>query len=258
MHMPPNPFQWEVTLVQSTQPVKESVVLEQAAAQPIGATQTSRPAPTSRMAQTPLSHARTTSVQPTVDTSMSERSNVETLLSAAQTVPQTEPLITDSTPSVHQTADAARQQPDPLPNKTIQEPSAPTTTETPSHPESGPVSDPVPLLQTHVMASAQSSPPSSPQTDYSWLQRMIFQRLEQLKRSSRPQLDEGRPLKVLVKAVVSNDGNLLASEVVKSSGLQHIDQEAIALVQRAFPMQFEHPLDRQQVAMRIPITYSRE
>ena len=87
---------------------------------------------------------------------------------------------------------------------------------------------------------------------------MIFQRLEDLKRSSRPRIDDVRPMKVLVKAIVSNEGNLLASEVVKSSGLPHIDQEAMALVQRAFPMQFDRPLDRQQVAMRIPITYSRE
>lgn len=94
--------------------------------------------------------------------------------------------------------------------------------------------------------------------DYGWLQQAIFQRLEELKRSSRPSLDDSRPLKVLVKAVVSREGILLDSAVVKSSGLDRIDQEAMALVQRAFPMQLDRPLDRQQVAMRIPITYSRE
>lgn len=62
----------------------------------------------------------------------------------------------------------------------------------------------------------------------------------------------------MVKAVVSRDGTLLDFAVVKSSGLDRIDQEAMALVQRAFPMQLDRPLDRQQVAMRIPITYSRE
>lgn len=94
--------------------------------------------------------------------------------------------------------------------------------------------------------------------DYSWLQQAIFRRLEELKRSSRPSLDDSRPLKVLVKAVVSREGILLDSAVVKSSGMDRIDQEAMALVQRAFPMQLDRPLDRQQVAMRIPITYSRE
>jgi len=50
----------------------------------------------------------------------------------------------------------------------------------------------------------------------------------------------------------------LDSSVAKSSGLAHIDEEAIALVQRVFPMQFARTLDREQIVMRIPITYSRE
>jgi TonB family protein len=62
----------------------------------------------------------------------------------------------------------------------------------------------------------------------------------------------------MVKAVVSKEGALLDSSVAKSSGLEHIDQEAMALVQRAFPMQLDRTLDRQQIVMRIPITYSRE
>ncbi len=94
--------------------------------------------------------------------------------------------------------------------------------------------------------------------DYGWLQQAISRRLEELKRASRPSLDESRPLKVTVKAVVSREGILLDSAVVKSSGLDRIDQEALALVQRAFPMQFDRTLDRQQIVMRIPIAYSRE
>jgi protein TonB len=82
--------------------------------------------------------------------------------------------------------------------------------------------------------------------------------LEELKRSSSPFLDRSHPFKVMVKAVVSRDGTLLDSSVLKSSGLDRIDEEAMALVQRAFPMQFDRTLDRQQIVMRIPITYSRE
>lgn len=50
----------------------------------------------------------------------------------------------------------------------------------------------------------------------------------------------------------------MEAEVVKSSGLDRIDQEAMRLVQHAFPMLLDHTLDRQQVVMRIPITYSRD
>jgi protein TonB len=110
-----------------------------------------------------------------------------------------------------------------------------------------------------VPATASDTPAvSTIRPDYGWLQQAIFRRLEELKRSSRPSLDDSRPLRVTVKAVVSREGILLDSAVVKSSGLDRIDQEAMALVQRAFPMQLGRPLDRQQVAMRIPITYSRE
>lgn len=93
--------------------------------------------------------------------------------------------------------------------------------------------------------------------DYGWLQQAIFYRLEELKRSSHPFLDQSRPFKVMVRVVISKEGTLLDSTVVTSSGLERIDQEAMALVQRAFPMQFDRTLDRQQIVMRIPITYSR-
>jgi protein TonB len=86
----------------------------------------------------------------------------------------------------------------------------------------------------------------------------VFRRLEELKRSSQPSLDDSSKLKVLVKAVVSSTGELMEAEVVKSSGLERIDQEAMTLVQRAFPMALDHALDRQQIVMRIPITYSRD
>lgn len=114
---------------------------------------------------------------------------------------------------------------------------------------------PAPPSPASPAASGQSS---APRADYSWLQRAVSRRLEELKRSSRPSLDDSSPLKVLVKAVVSSTGELMEAEVVKSSGLNRIDQEAMTLVQRAFPMPLDHVLDRQQIVMRIPITYSRD
>lgn len=110
---------------------------------------------------------------------------------------------------------------------------------------------------TSAVPTASQQPSASP-ADYSWLQRAVSRRLEELKRSSRPSLDDSSKLKVLVKAVVSNTGELMEAEVVTSSGLNRIDQEAMTLVQRAFPMPLAHTIDRQQIVMRIPITYSRD
>jgi len=113
----------------------------------------------------------------------------------------------------------------------------------------------VPPPPASPAASGQSS---APRADYSWLQRAVSRRLEELKRSSRPSLDDSSKLKVLVKAVVSNTGELMEAEVVKSSGLNRIDQEAMTLVQRAFPMPLDYAIERPQIVMRIPITYSRD
>ncbi|CUS34398.1 hypothetical protein COMA1_11677 [Candidatus Nitrospira nitrosa] len=48
------------------------------------------------------------------------------------------------------------------------------------------------------------------------------------------------------------------SSGAKSSGLDRIDENAVSLLPRVFPMQFARSLDRAQIVMRSPITYSRE
>jgi periplasmic protein TonB len=118
-------------------------------------------------------------------------------------------------------------------------------------------SDPLPGPPAPVPSTVSSQLPD-PRADYSWLQRAVSRRLEELKRYSQPSLGTSTRLKVLVKAVVSNSGELMETEVVTSSGLARIDQEAVALVQRAFPVSLDEVIDRPQIVMRIPITYSRD
>jgi protein TonB len=154
----------------------------------------------------------------------------------------------------------------PIPNAPFVRPMAPIEQELSSTPASSVADTAMTPAQSWDTPSAPPSPipsanpaqPSAPRADYSWLQRAVSHRLEELKRSSRPSLDDSSPLKVLVKAVVSNTGELMEAEVVTSSGLSRIDKEAMTLVQRAFPMPLDHALDRQQIVMRIPITYSRD
>ena len=95
-------------------------------------------------------------------------------------------------------------------------------------------------------------------SDYGWLQHALSRRLEELKRSVRPSLAEPGHLRVLVRAVVSSTGELMEAEIVNSSGQQHIDQDAMTLVHRAFPIVLDQDLDRPQIVMRIPITFSRD
>ena len=175
------------------------------------------------------------------------------------------------------TNNPSNQQLEPSIAPTIQEPSVPTTGVTSSTSTAAPASDfaqstlsatdvataPTQPLDTSperssLTPSEPSGQPSPSQTDYTWLQLAVTRRLEELKRLSRPSLDDASRHKVLVKAVVSSTGELMKAEVVKSSGLDRIDQEAMTLVLRAFPMLLDHALDRQQIVMRIPITYSRD
>ena len=255
------PFHWDVALVQSTPIAHESfqatdattpAVLKQAdlTATASHAKRTTHQATPS--AQRITSPARN-SEAPVTPTSMPDSPLLVTSPNEAATVS----IPNEWPPPLVQPAEPPRQQTEtPISSTTqasqleaaaaaapLKESTPPTDTTQPS---------PVPITVSDTPAASAIQP------DYGWLQQAIFRRLEELKRSSHPSLDDSRPLKVLVKAVVSREGILLDSAVVKSSGLDRIDQEAMALVQRAFPMQLDHPLDRQQVAMRIPITYSRE
>lgn len=252
-------FQWDVTLVQSTHIPESSTPATNVALQP----SEQMPAPHSAAihrsprAVTPYSKA-VEPVQPIVDPKSLGEPQTETSASMNQVSTQSELTHADSAPTVPPTTD---------------EPSQPMVAQTAPQPEDSPraestsvssstIPDPTPSSGKPSPSQAEAATPvetvSSTRPDYGWLQQAIFQRLEELKRSSRPQVDQAQPLKVLVKAVVSREGALLNSMVVESSGLDHIDREAISLVQRAFPMQLDHPLNKQQVAMRIPITYSRE
>jgi protein TonB len=178
--------------------------------------------------------------------------------STTQTAPATEETLPGEQLSTHITASPVSNEPSAQPEAPVEQeiPAPPTSaTDTAMAPTQSMDTPPASSSPTPAVVSDQ---PSSPQTDYSWLQRAVSRRLEELKRSSRPSLDNSSRLKVLVKAVVSSTGELMEAEVVKSSGLDRIDLEAMRLVQRAFPMLLDHTLDRQQVVMRIPIVYSRD
>ncbi len=256
------PFSWDVALVQSAQTADESVqtvdtIKPVVSKHPEPTPTLDRTARSSQQAasytehtasQTPrtealatpeLASGTLTAAEPSDEPTMISRSDEPTSsLSQISNLPpqQTDPPIDSpapASPSLQEVLTAA----------SAGEDVAPTTSATASSP---------PATRSDATVVSAARP------DYGWLQQAIFHRLEELKRSSHPSLDESRPLKVLVKAVVSREGILLDAAVVKSSGLDRIDQEAVTLVQRAFPMQFDQPLDRQQVAMRIPITYSRD
>jgi protein TonB len=242
------PFHWDVTLVRSTPTSSESIQTADVPQSTVPK-QSVRTSTVSHVNRT-IRHAapsaeRITPRTPTAEAPVTSPSEVATT------------SISDELPStLDQTTEPPRQQTEPPIGSTTPAPPRLETAAASAGEGSAPATEgaqpPAPATTSDVAAVSAIRP------DYSWLQQAIFRRLEELKRSSRPSLDESRPLKVMVKAVVSKEGNLLDSAVVKSSGFDRIDQEAMALVQQAFPLQLDRSLDRGQIVMRIPITYSRE
>ncbi len=255
------PFRWEVALVDSPQTVKEPTP-NLLATEPV----------------TSIPREQTYSPARTVQATRNATPTAERIVPIEP--PTVEPVTPTSQPFIAASA-ASPQEPSPASVSEDPAPVPPLTSDPPQHQkempanttptESSPLQTAMATASEPRPAPRDVAPPSSslaegsntetvttPRPDYGWLQQAIFQRLEELKRSSQPFLDQSQPFKVLVKAVVSREGTLLDSTVVKSSGLERIDQEAMALVQRAFPMQFDRTLDRQQIVMRIPITYSRD
>jgi len=256
------PFHWNVALVQSTPTAHESVqtadVITPAVLKQPGLTATASHAKRTTHQTTPSAQRITSlarkSEAPVTPTSMPDSPLLVTSPNEAATVS----IPNELPPPLVQAHEPPRQPTDtPVSSMAETPPQLGTAAAATPIEESTRRTDAIQPLP--LSATAPDTPAASAiRPDYGWLQQAIFRRLEELKRSSHPSLDDSRPLKVTVKAVVSREGILLDSAVVKSSGLDRIDQEAMALVQRAFPMQLDRPLDRQQVAMRIPITYSRE
>jgi protein TonB len=95
----------------------------------------------------------------------------------------------------------------------------------------------------------------APKADYGWLAQTLWSRVERFKRypaAARANRMEGR---VLLRAVIGDDGGLRSLDVLEGSGHEELDQAALEAVRRATPLQLPHELGRPQVVVQIPITY---
>jgi periplasmic protein TonB len=106
-----------------------------------------------------------------------------------------------------------------------------------------------------VMTSVASS---MPRDDYAWLSDAIMRRMEAIKRypaEARLERVEG---KVVLKAIVTREGNVEAVEVFRSSGHQSLDRAAVELLRLAGPFHFPHSLDKPHMTVKIPMDYRLE
>lgn len=106
------------------------------------------------------------------------------------------------------------------------------------------------------MAAISPAPSSAPvKRDYGWLSETILRRVEDLKHypsSARVDRAEGR---VVVRAVINEDGSVGDVEVSQSSGHQGLDKAAVETMRQAAPFQLPRPLGQPRMTIRIPMNY---
>ena len=106
------------------------------------------------------------------------------------------------------------------------------------------------------MAAISPAPSVVPaKRDYSWLSEAILRRMEELKRypaSARVDRAEG---KVVVKAVINEDGSISEVGVFLSSGHIVLDEAAVETMRQAAPFHLPHPLGQPRMTIKIPMNY---
>ncbi len=249
------PFKWNVALVSPTEPVTpDASPPNQAQAQPAPSPRLQQTVPTPTLPQ-PLTQQTAPSI-------------TERTVTPVITVP---PVPPPPKPTTHPTQPA-----EPIKHETV----APVVTEAPAieKPTEAPVAVP-------TKSAAQTSPPAPPaileqtakpdtapapaqtaviaqapvneptKRDYGWLSETILRRVEELKRYPATARIERAEGKVVVKAVINEDGSIGEIEVVQSSGFPSLDKAAMETIKQAAPFHLPHPLGRPRLTIKIPISY---
>ena len=108
---------------------------------------------------------------------------------------------------------------------------------------------------THIAAISPAPTDVPTKRDYAWLSETILRRVEELKRypaSARVDRAEG---KVVVKAVINEDGSIGEVEVFQSSGHPGLDKAAIETLRQAAPFQLPRPLGQPGMTIKVPMSY---
>ncbi|MEK6670282.1 MAG: energy transducer TonB [Nitrospirota bacterium] len=240
---PPNEaFKWNVAMVSPTQQVRSSALPQnQAPARSVPST-TSAPSPPVQQA----APAQTLSppqllAQPTTPP-ISERTTTP-VTAEPTTLPSTQP----AEPIRHEVAAPMATE-----STSIMKP-AETPMAVSAEPDTQTAQSVQPPAQMAAISPALTNAPTK--RDYGWLSEEILRRVEELKRypaSARIDRAEG---KVVVKAVINEDGNLGEVEVFQSSGYLTLDKAAVETLRQAAPFHLPHPLGQPRMTIKIPMSY---
>jgi periplasmic protein TonB len=126
-------------------------------------------------------------------------------------------------------------------------------------PVTEPITTAAPPQEQRPASTSHAAPVDVPQAsgkaDYGWLAEALWGRVEKSKRYPYVARMNNWQGKVIVRAVIREDGHLIDLDVARSSGHSVLDDDAIASVKQAFPLKLPRSLGRTQVALHIPINY---
>jgi protein TonB len=126
-----------------------------------------------------------------------------------------------------------------------------------SHVTTPPAETSVPAASSATQIAALTSTGANRpvRADYGWLSEVILRRVEELKHypaEARADRAEG---KVVVKAVINEDGSVENVEIFQSSGSATLDRAAVDLMRSAAPFSLPHSLEKPHVTVKIPMNY---
>lgn len=167
--------------------------------------------------------------------------------------PRPQPDIGDDAPVI--SIDLVAPEIDQVEQAKIDEPTPPKETmEQADSPEQKPpenVQPPSPAPRTTVQALA-----SAPRIDPSW-QSLLLKRLQQFKNYPRQARQQNEQGVVLLGFSVDRDGHVLASRIVQSSGHAELDDEVMAMIERAQPLPaFPASMTQEKLDLTVPIRFS--
>jgi protein TonB len=91
--------------------------------------------------------------------------------------------------------------------------------------------------------------------DYSWLKRLLWERIDRIKQYSDDAVANEWEGRVIMVVTIRSDGRIDDVDVAESSGNRSLDREAVHLIARVSPLELNRSLDAAQVKLRVPISF---
>lgn len=114
--------------------------------------------------------------------------------------------------------------------------------------------DPQPIDQGQAVIRQAETVTTAP-AHYGWLKADLMHHIERLKRYPQHALENKWEGRVVVRAVIWDNGSLTDLSIVESSGYDVLDRASLELVKRISPVPLKQELGAPHVTLRIPINY---